>query len=665
MSAADPNIVSVAVTARQSTEDTMNELENEVLQALWAIFPGVPVGKIRNGFIVRKIAATDPRVASLKRFMRVGRDITTSSDGDEPNVMISTAHAREWIGDLVQLAPAIQQPVRAASVATTAGSAPLAARPGAAVSVSALTPPVSGDPYRTPVKSALQPRRLVADPNPPLVTSAAEVDTVAAALSQLNVQDAPQAANVARATMEAEIKKKTADVRAKGPAELGRLGRGLATSIVAQSSADDFFTATEISRPAGGDFTTNLLDELRKLREDAAFKYMQPEGEWKKFTREMKSMAERRPSHASAAAASSAFAFSQTALPTSTSLGTLSAAAPPFSGPVMPSGGQVTTLPGGAQVVLESTASTHGRLRVEIGHTPRRTLPSEISSAVALWDYCQEHDANECAEMLHAFDAEKTPGDVLDPSVAAIAQMVVFRGLGKARRPISEENQTILSKAIGAPSNDWIALDDEMPTVARCVGFLADLPIVFGEPTEPKIAEFAQLFKLMQTAARHAVDNGRAVNHAIESDSASPLEINELHANEIRSLAALYRLTQDPRSHAAPELVTQLGYLWRAKMDCLVKRVMQELGGIPKQWIAGFKSLPSLDSAKRVGAILQPDKPSSVATPEIRLLVACVLVDSHYAGLSDAKRRQWRHMLQKSEAHMPLVRSFYFMSQFT
>lgn len=433
----------------------------------------------------------------------------------------------------------------------------------------------------------------------------AGVDKITTALVQLDI--AAENKGAILAAVKEDIAAKSEETLIMGPRRLAQmpLGTGSGAAVAAQVSSTSVYKAAQLTEPLYQTPLAVYTDALDAIKEEAARSGLRPitadDDPWAQFTPAMKPR---------------------------------------------PAG-------------FGDASALGGRLKVVT--TDRESGENSVTSGVELWRYCHDHDVNQAAEAMFAYDATMVPGDVLDPYITLAAQLVVARGL-MTQRSVTPENATLISAALSTTNTSWVQLDDSVMLAEPGIRFLAVLPqtaIQVDGPEEARL--FANSFHKAVMACRGVVETDKNIDVLLESQKT--LELNEARARQLQWVATLYRALDSP--HWSPPFRLRVGYAWRAKIDSLTKSMLEQASqsGQVERWIARLRALTE-DDLRQPQPVIKAfgELHSDDTTTEMRLLLASVLVDSHYLNFSESKRQAWRDMLQASGEPLPMVRAYYFMN---
>lgn len=429
-------------------------------------------------------------------------------------------------------------------------------------------------------------------------------DSLAVTLASVGVPDVTQEVKASVVGAVAiGVAQKTANWVNEGPRRLAQmpLGTGSGAAVATQAAVFKFYAEAELPEPAQmapKKYYKQLLDRVTQYAQAQLLEEAQGE-EWLRFTPEMKPV-ERRPR-------------------------------------------------------TFSVAPTSGPLRIIIDHPPRRQLPATVTDGASLWNYCHDHDINDAAAAIHAYDDRYVKGNDLDASVALAARLVVIRGL-MTKRDITSESREILTRAMGISSDEWADLDDTAMLAAPGIRLLSRQPMLEDDREWTQDArDFAAAFRKACMAARQLAQSELAIDDLLEQEPTDDAKLNVERAMELQWVATLYRALEN--NHVSQAFRVRVGYMWRAKVDSLTRALFSQANAQVEQWIATLRALPESNFE------LPDFEPSNTVSPQMRLLLACVLIDSHYLNFSESKRKAWREMLQNSGQDLPMIRAFYYMSE--
>lgn len=461
-------------------------------------------------------------------------------------------------------------------------------------------------------------------PTPLVTTTSRFADATETALLQqgLSIVQATEIKQVVEGKIAEQVAKNTASFVLQGPKAISELpaGQGLGAAVISQASIEQFYKATQqFNIPSTKKPLNEMQERLASIKSRASQIGLTPAiGDWVRFTPQMASMRDRLASQSQA---------------------------------------------------VSSFGQMAGRLTVSVSHPPRQDVPPGIDTASAMWGYARDHSANQVAETLHAYDSKYVAGDSYDPFVATVACMVVIRGL-MTKRDVTRENRVILNLAMGIPAEfNWVNLDETTLLANPGILFLSTIPDLSLPESAPEEARaFAKAFTDIIQACRAVVINDIAIDKLLhDDDEPDRLQLNVTRALQLQWVAALFRALNDPNSHASKGFTTRVAFMWRAKADHLTQSIFAQAtkAGHVKPWIAELKRLqePDLSRPAQIIDAVQ-NWPSNSTETQLKLLMASVLVDSHYLNFSESKRQAWRQMLQDSGVDIPVVRAFFYMNQF-
>lgn len=511
-----------------------------------------------------------------------------------------------------------------------------------------------------------------------------QVDSLVDKLQALNIQ--PDKKDSVVKAVASHWVNNTRDWYRTAPRHIAKIpvGQGLGAVAASQAAIDSFFTATGDMQPIVKSEFDDQMELLQTIAQQNEGREVT--GEWLKFTKEMRSMDTRVQLDPSAFATPAPSRLAPRTLDFSIpetpeqklarEQRLVARATAPLGGMGGGAGAGAGENPwlhlgvgsGGAG----AGGNTGGKLSIRVGSAVETTLAESISSAgsddarrQALWTYCLENDTNACAQALYAYDSAYTSDDLLDPFVRTCAQMVILRGMF-TNRHVSDNSRAILTTAAGETYDGWVSLDEKALLANPAIlGISALNPVTYTSGLGPAAA-FARIFVRIVKCCRDVVARFADLDQeALDEEETDRTKTNVDQALELQILATLFRLLQNPDSHASPGLVLRVGYMWRAEFDEFSRTLFDQAkeAGHLKEWVQQLKAL-TVRNAADVRLNLSKQNWDEAMSPQMQLVVLSLLVDSHYLNLDNDKRLAWRTMLQNTREPMTLLRAFYYMSQF-